>query len=124
MTFKRIKGIQENLRSTIDLGRRIRIQIKNLLDLLLIASLIPKRYRFLGLDLYKSLDRLLYEGLTVPVLVLPLKLVVISVVIFGHRVAQELSPGISGPVHPATGAVISLPRSALGIGSKIGALTL
>ena len=28
MTFKRIKGIQENLRSTIDLGRRIRIQIK------------------------------------------------------------------------------------------------
>ena len=87
-----------HLRSTIDLGRRIRIQIKNLLDLLLIASLIPKRYRFLGLDLYKSLDRLLYEGLTVPVLVLPLKLVVISVVIFGHRVAQELSPGISGPV--------------------------
>ena len=99
MTFKPIKGIQENLRSTIDLGRRIRIQIKNLLDLLLIASLIPKRYRFLGLDLYKSLDRLLYEGLTVPVLVLPLKLVVISVVIFGHRDTQELSPGISGPVH-------------------------
>ena len=65
----------------------------------MIASLIPKRYRFLGLDLYKSLDRLLYEGLTVPVLVLPLKLVVISVVIFGHRDAQELSPGISGPVH-------------------------
>ena len=64
----------------------------------MIASLIPKRYRFLGLDLYKSLDRLLHEGLTVPVLVLPLKLVVISVVIFGHRVAQELSPGISGPV--------------------------
>ena len=55
-------------------------------------------YRFLGLDLYKSLDRLLYEGLTVPVLVLPLKLVVISVVIFGHRDTQELSPGISGPV--------------------------
>ena len=74
------------------------VMAKNLLDLLLIASLIPKRYRFLGLDLYKSLDRLLYEGLTVPVLVLPLKLVVISVVIFGHRVAQELSPGISGPV--------------------------
>ena len=65
----------------------------------MIASLIPKRYRFLGLDLYKSLDRLLYEGLTVPVLVLPLKLVVISVVIFGHRDTQELSPGISGPVH-------------------------
>ena len=64
----------------------------------MIASLIPKRYRFLGLDLYKSLDRLLYEGLTVPVLVLPLKLVVISVVIFGHRDTQELSPGISGPV--------------------------
>ena len=61
----------------------------------MIASWIPKRYRFLGLDLYKSLDRLLYEGLTVPVLVLPLKLVVISVVIFGHRDAQELSPGIS-----------------------------
>ena len=51
----------------------------------MIASLIPKRYRFLGLDLYKSLDRLLYEGLTAPVLVLQLKLVVISVVIFGHR---------------------------------------
>ena len=64
----------------------------------MIASLIPKRYRFLGLDLYKSLDRLLYEGLTVPVLVLPLKLVVISVVIFGHRDTQELSPGISGLV--------------------------
>ena len=73
----------------------------------MIASLVLKRYRFLGLDLYKSLDRLLYEGLTVPVLVLPLKLVVISVVIFGHRDTQELSPGISGPVGcilPASGS--------------------
>ena len=59
--------------------------------------------------MYKSLDRLLYEGLTVPVLVLPLKLVVISVVIFGHRDTQELSPGISGPVPvTATGMAVAV----------------
>ena len=100
MTFKRIKGHPRESTKYYRLRKKnSHTNKKNLLDLLLIASLIPKRYRFLGLDLYKSLDRLLYEGLTVPVLVLPLKLVVISVVIFGHRVAQEPSPAISGPVY-------------------------